>query len=335
MFAEMEYKYPANILFAVIIVIIIIFYAAAFAKKERIMAVLNLNRRIRMKAIKTILLAAGASLIVFSLLGPQVFSGYSKLVKTGMDIYVLIDTSKSMLVTDVKPDRMTAAKKIVENIINSLEGDRIGFIPFASDAYIQMPLTDDYQLAKMFLNVIDTEMIGGGGTNLAAAMRLAAASFSRTSGSDRVILVISDGEEQEGSVADAVKKITDDRVKIFTVGVGTAKGGLVPVYNTDGIIVSYLSDSSGNPVTSRLETETLRELARTGGGSYYQADVQGVEAAALIEDLSLLKRDATETENVKRFEQLYQYFLGAGALLFLVFWLLPETKSVAGTGVIE
>ena len=321
----MEYKYPSNIYFLIIVVAAAAFFILSFGKKERIMAALNLNRVMRFKILRSILLVAGLSLILFSLLGPQIFSGYTQLHKTGMDIYVLIDTSKSMLVTDLKPDRMTVAKRIAANVLDSLVGDRIGFIPFASDAYIQMPLTDDYQLARMFLNVIDTDMIGGGGTNLAAAVKLANDSFNRASGSDRVILIITDGEEHDGSVMNAAKNITDNRVKIYTVGVGTEKGGLVPVYDASGNVVAYMNDESGNPVTSRLNPDTLRELARSGGGSYYQADVQGIEAATLIEELSALKKDTTETESVKRFEQLYQYFLAAGILLFAVCWFIPET----------
>ena len=184
-----------------------------------------------------------------------------------MDIYVLIDTSKSMLVTDIAPDRITVAKRIVENLLDNLSGDRIGFIPFASDAYIQMPLTDDYQLAKMFLDVVDTDMISGGGTNLAAAVRLANDSFKRTSSADRVIIIISDGEEHEGASLDVIRRIIDDQLKIFTIGVGSEKGGLVPVYDNDGNnIVGYMKDGKGQFVTSRLNADTLRQLASDGRG---------------------------------------------------------------------
>ena len=322
----MEYKNPTNIYYTIAALTAAALLLLSFRKKERIMAALSLGMRVRFKALRLTLLTAGLALTVFSLLGPQVFSGYAQYVKTGTDIYVLIDTSKSMLVTDVKPDRLTVAKKIIENLLDSFTGDRIGFIPFASDAYIQMPLTDDYRLAVMFLEAIDTDMIGGGGTNLAAAVRLADGSFERASESnaDRVILIISDGEEHEGTALDIVKNVAAG-TKIFTVGVGTERGGLVPVYDASGAVVSYIGDGSGNPVTSRLEAGTLRELARAGNGSYYQADLQGVEAASLIEDLSALSRNRTETESVKKFEQLYQYFLGAGILLIVLCRLTPES----------
>ena len=332
MFAGLEFKYPSNVYFLIAALAAAVFFALAFGKKEKILNMLNLNDKIRLRITRTVILAAGLGLVVFSLLGPQVFSGYAKIGKTGLDIYILIDTSKSMLVSDIKPDRITLAKKIAADIINSLQGDRIGLIPFASDAYIQMPLTDDYQLARMFLNVVDTEMISGGGTDLTAALRLAADSFKRASGSDRVILIISDGEDHDGRVVEFAKNISDDRIRIYTIGVGTERGGLVPVYDSGGAVAGYINDADGNPVTSRLDPMTMRDLARAGNGSYYQVDSQGIDASALIDDLAALKRDLSETESVRKFEQLYQYYLGAGIVLILICWFLPETKK---TGAVE
>jgi len=241
---------------------------------------------------------------------------------------VLIDTSKSMLVTDIAPDRITVAKRIVANLLDNLNGDRVGFIPFSSDAYIQLPLTDDYQLARMFLDVIDTEMISGGGTNLAAAVKLANDSFKRTSSADRVIIIISDGEEHEGASVDVLRGITDDQLKIFTIGVGTEKGGLVPVYNEAGnTIVDYIRDRNGEFVTSRLNADTLRQLAHDGRGAYFQATLQGSETAYLLGELDTLKRGEFEARSIKRFNQMFQYFLGAGLLLTALAWFLPEKRK--------
>ena len=328
MLADLEFKYPYNILYMALAIAALVFFALSFKKKEKIMALLHLNFKIPAKAPRSALLLAGLGLIAFSLLGPQVFAGYAEVGKTGLDIYVLMDTSKSMLVSDMKPDRMTMAKKIVENLLGRLEGDRIGFIPFASDAYIQMPLTDDYQLARMFLAVMDTDMISGGGTNLAAAIKLADDSFKRSSGADRVIIILSDGEEHDDASRDIVKNITDDHLKIYAIGIGTEKGGLVPVYDDFGDrVVDYMKDESGNPITSRLCADTLIELAKEGGGSYYQASLQGIETSSLIKELSDLKRDVSAPEKIRRFAPLYQYFLAAGLLLFMIAWLWPERRE--------
>ena len=327
MLNELEFKYPSNMYFIALAVFAVVFFVLALAKKDKILAAFQQGAKTRLKALRTILIGAGLCLVALALAGPQVFTGYAEVSKQGLDIYVLMDTSKSMLTADITPDRLTIAKKIVTEILTRLEGDRIGFIPFASDAYIQMPLTDDYQLAKMFLDVMDTDMISGGGTNLAAAIKLANDSFDRSSGADRVMLILSDGEEHDQASIELLKSLTNDSVKIFAVGIGTEKGGLVPVYNNAGdVIVDYMKDKSGNPVTSRLNAENLKSLAGGGRGFYYQATLQGTEIPALLDDLATLKRDDYKTDQVRKYDQLYQYFLGPGALLFLAGWFIPDRK---------
>lgn len=322
---DIEFKYPFNMLYIIFAAAAAMFFILAFRKKERILSLLYPDVILQLKALRSVLLCTGLGLLVFSLLGPQIFAGYTEVSKTGLDIYVIIDTSKSMLVSDIQPDRITVAKKIVENLLDHLEGDRIGLIPFASDAYIQMPLTDDYQLARMFLDVMDTDMISGGGTNIAAAIQLANRSFERTSSADRVILILSDGEEHDGASLEVIKNIKDDRLKIYTVGIGTEKGGLVPVYNNTGdTVIDYMKDEAGNPVTSRLNAETMKKLAQAGNGSYYQATLQGTEISSLLKELSTLKRGNLDALQIRRFNPLYQYFLAPGILLFTLAWLLPD-----------
>ena len=318
-----EFKYPANIAYMPLAIAATVFFVLALFKKDKISASLFLGYKSRFKLARAALLGAGLALTAFSLLGPQVFTGYTEISKMGMDIYVLIDTSKSMLVTDIKPDRISVAKKIAGDLIDSLEGDRIGFIPFASGAYIQMPLTDDYQLAHMFLDVIDTDMISGGGTNIAAAINLAKDSFKRSSDADRVLLILSDGEEHDNASQSALKNINDERIKIYAVGIGTEKGGLIPMYDGDTTI-DFMRDDSGNPVSSRLVPDNLQKLARECNGAYYQATLQGSETASLLDELSKLKRDISATEQIRHFRQLYQYFLGAGLLLIAAAWFFPE-----------
>lgn len=330
MLQNLEFKYPSNLVFFVFVLAAIIFLILGLRKKEKIMARLHLNSTARFKVLRAVLLGVGLSLIAVAAMGPQAFQDYVEVSKAGLDIYVLMDTSKSMLAADIAPDRLSVAKRIVGTLLDQLAGDRIGFIPFASDAYIQMPLTDDYQLARMFLNVMDTEMISGGGSNLAAAISLAADSFQRASSADKVILILSDGEDHDGASLEAVKKITDQQVKIYSVGIGTELGGVIPVYDHAGsTVIDYLKDAEGNTVISKLASGTLRQLAQDGGGVYFQAALDGAETAALIRELSALKRDEYQMERVKRFAHLYQYFLGPGLLLFALAWLLPERRSGA------
>ena len=325
---NLEFKNLNNIIFIIIPILCLVLLILGFRKKEKILNLLNLNITIKHKVLRIVLTSIGLILILFSLLGPQLLQGYTEVERNGLDIYVLIDTSKSMLAQDIKPDRMSRAKKVIETILNNLNGDRIGFIPFTSSAYIQMPLTDDYQLAKMFLGVMDTEMISGNGTNIGSAIKLAANSFEKTSSADRVIIVLSDGEEQESKSVDALKKIQSKNLHVFTVGIGTQKGGLIPVYDTSGTqVTDYMKDDNGQYVNTKVMSAVLKELAADGNGAYYESTGTGDEITQLIHNISTLKTDTIKTDRVSQYRQLYQYFLGAGMILIILTYLLPERKE--------
>lgn len=324
----MEFRNPENIIYAIIPLLCVILIVLGFRKKERILNLFKINMRIRFKVLRTFLAFAGTGLMVFSLLGPQIFQGFMEVSREGLDIYVAIDTSKSMLVEDIKPNRLSRAKKTIESILDNLEGDRIGFIPFSSSAYIQMPLTDDYNLARMYLEVVDTDMIGGGGTDIGTAITLADKSFMEATGSDKVVIVLSDGEEHESDCTWVLESLKSG-LKVYAIGIGTEKGGLVPVYDDTGSqVIDYKKDPDGQYVMSKLNPDTLKELAFSSGGMYYRSTVTGEEIGMLLADISNLKRSALKTEKIRRFSQVYQYFLGAGMLLFTVSWMLPERRRV-------
>ncbi len=325
----MKFEYPFNIIYIILPISCLIIFILGYGKKQKIMDLLKMSTRIDFKIIRIVLISLGLGLMVFSLLGPQIFKGYREVNREGLDIYILIDTSKSMLVEDIKPNRISRAKKIIESILDNLEGDRIGFIPFSSAAYIQMPLTDDYRLARMFLRVIDTDMIGGGGTNAGKAIRLAYNSFERTSSADRVVIVLSDGEEHGSDSLNVLKEIKDEHMKLYAIGIGSEKGGLVPVYDSMGEKrIDYKKDSSGQFVMSKLNPAVLESLAASGSGLYYRSSVSGSEIDLLLKDIAALKRDTFKTERIKRFRQLYQYFLGTGILLFVAAYLMPERRRI-------
>lgn len=323
----LEFKNPSNLIYIIIPIASLCLFILGIVKKERIIALLKLNIRTRFKIIRIIMVAVGLTLIFISLLGPQTFEGFEEIQRTGLDIYVLIDISKSMLTEDIQPNRIERAKKIIEGIIDKLEGDRIGFIPYSSSAYIQMPLTDDYELAKMFLDVIDTDMIGGGGTNAGTALKLASESFKRTANSDKVIIILSDGEEHSSDSIEVLKSVKDENLRVYTVGIGTDKGGLIPIYDDAGRRVDYKKDSNGEYVMSKLNRSTLQELAAAGKGAYYQSTGSKDEINSLAEDISNLKRDTFKTDRIRRFKQLYQYFLAAGIICIAAAYFLPEGRN--------
>jgi Ca-activated chloride channel family protein len=322
-----EFEYPMNIMYILILIASIIISVIGYRKKERIIKYLKIHILDKNKIAGIVLLSTGILMVCFSLLGPKAFKGYTEVNKRGLDIYFLIDTSRSMLVEDIKPDRISRAKKVIEKLIDNLEGDRIGYIPFSSAAYIQMPLTDDYELAKMFLNVIDTDMIGGGGTNIGTAISLAAKSFEKASNADRVIIILSDGEEHESGSLNKLKAVNDDKLRVYTIGTGTDKGGLIPVYSAEGSEkTGYKKDNNGEFIMSKLSPEVLKELASAGNGLYFQSSLAGEEITAISAEISKLKRDILKTEKIRRFKHLYQIFLGAGILLIMLSYILPDRR---------
>lgn len=325
---QLEFRYPENIIFMLIPFLLLLILILGYRKKEKILAALHLKTGRGSGFLVIFLLTLASVLLAISAMGPQIFTGYQEVQKEGLDIYILLDTSKSMLVEDMPPSRLQWMKNIVDRLISRLEGDRVGFIPFSSDAYIQMPLTDDYDLARMFLSVVDTEMIPGGGTNIGAAMNLAAASFQRSAEGDKVILIISDGEEHERASLELLDRLDLSDIRIYAIGVGTEKGGLVPVLNAQGMKTGYKKDQQGEYVISRLEPGILKELAGRGRGAYLQATMTGRETETLLQELSGLKRAQYESDKIRVFKPLYQYFLGTGLLIFVLAYLLLERGTV-------
>lgn len=324
----LEFCNTSNFIYAVIPLACLVVMILAARKRDRIIRALKINIGIRFRILRTALMIAGMILMCIALLGPQVFVGYTDIQSEGLNIYVLIDTSKSMLVQDVEPDRITRAKRITKAVLDRLDGDRIGFIPFSSDAYIQMPLTSDYEMARMFLDVIDTNMTGTGSTDIGSAVRLAAGSFDKNLSGNRVIIILSDGEEHRTSSLDAVREIKDDKLRIYTIGIGTTEGGFVPEFDSSNtLMIGYKMDSNLETVVSRLRPELLKKLAAAGNGAYWQATADGVEADHLAREISKLKRDAIEVKRIRNYEQVYQYFLGAGLLFVLASYLLPERRT--------
>lgn len=323
---ELEFKYFINILFLVIPAAVLVVLILGNRKKEKIMKGVNIKIRDSFKGLRNVLIVSGLAFMVFSLMGPQIFKGVHEIEGEGLDIYVLIDTSKSMLVEDVKPSRINRALKITENIIDNLGGDRIGFIPFSSSAYVQMPLTDDYNMAKMFLNVVDTEMISGGGSDIGNAVKLAQKSFDETSAGNKVVIILSDGEEHDSKSLEAIKSIKDNNLKIYTVGIGTEKGGLIPMYDENGYRMGYKKNKEGDTVISKLNPDGLKEIASIGEGKYYESTIKGEEIGELVKDISSLEKNTFKARKIKQYNQIYQYFLGTGLILFLAGFILPERR---------
>ncbi len=274
---------------------------------------------------KTILknaLSFCAIMLVFAALArPQWGYRWEEAKTRGIDIIFAVDTSKSMLAEDVKPDRLERAKLSVLDLVNILQGDRIGIVAFSGQAFLQCPLTLDYDAFRMSLEALDTNVIQRGGTNISAAIEEAEIAFSSTS-NRKIIVLISDGEELEDSALEAAGKAAENGVVIYTLGVGGAGGEFIPVRDATGG-TTLLKDESGNPVRSRLNEKTLTEIAEATGGFYEPLTADGMDT---IYNEGLKKIPSQELSSRMRQLAIERFQIPLGLAIFLL-----ALSSLVGT----
>lgn len=264
--------------------------------------------------IKGILLLLGGVCIAVALLSPKRLDNEIEVEIDKLNIYILMDVSKSMLTKDIYPSRLEVGKRIVAEIIENLDGDRVGIIPFSSSAYIQMPLTDDYSISSNYIDVIDANLISGGGTSLSDAISLAGKSFDEIGANKRVVVVVSDGGDREEK---ALKLVKEEDIRVFGIGIGSRKGGVIPdTYN--GKSRGFVKDSSGKVVTTRLNDKFLKELARGSGGSYYESK----NSSNIYKDIAKIVGEDRSKEKIKEYRHYYQIPLVLGILLILMSLLI-------------
>lgn len=264
--------------------------------------------------------------LAVALVNPKIGTKLETVKREGVDLVFAIDVSKSMAAEDIAPNRLEKAKRITSEIINNLVSDRIGIIAYAAGAYPQLPITTDYAAAKMFLQNMNTDMMSSQGTAIGQAIDLATTYFDDQEQTNRVLVIISDGEDHSGGFEDAVEKALEEGIRIYTIGVGTAKGGRIPL-RSRGVVQSYKKDRNGDVVITRLNDATLQQIAGLGDGGY----VNGANTEAVVEYISetLAQMDKKEFEakQFADFKDQFQWFLG-GALLLLfldVFFLERKT----------
>ncbi len=246
----------------------------------------------------------------------------------GVDVFVLLDVSKSMLTEDVRPNRLTQARYAVEDLLAKLEGDRIGLIAFAGTAFVQCPLTIDYDAFRLTLRAADPQLIPRGGTAIGAAIRTALQALAAGTGRDRAIVLITDGEQTEGDALAAADEAAKAGVRIYAIGVGTAAGELVPM-RTEGQGLEFLKDRDGKVVKSRLDEETLQALALRTQGIYVRSAAGDFGMDTVYEQgIAQLQRKEYEERLQKRYFERFQWPLGfAVALLALEMFVSDRRKS--------
>jgi Ca-activated chloride channel homolog len=268
----------------------------------------------------------GLALAIVSL--AQLRWGYTfqDVKRKGLDLLIAVDTSRSMLSNDVQPNRLDRVKLAIQDLINQLHGDRVGLIAFAGRAFLQAPLTIDYDAVVEAVNDLDTKTIPEGGTNISSAITLATQSFGKSAMGNRALVIFTDGEELSGDAVKTAKQAADASVRIFTVGVGTPQGSLIPVTGDDGQI-DFVKDSSGQVVKSKLDDKRLQEIAQATNGFYLHLE-NGPRTMQQIQNEGLAKMQAAEMDVrlSRRPIERYEWPLGAALIALALSILIPERK---------
>ncbi|MBQ6199237.1 MAG: VWA domain-containing protein [Bacteroidales bacterium] len=238
----------------------------------------------------------------------------------GAEIIVALDVSNSMLARDYSPNRLERAKLSISRLTDKLQEDRIGLVIFAGTSFVQLPVTTDYVSAKMFLSSIDTGSIPVQGTAIGDAIRLSIKSFSAQSEKSRVIIVISDGENHEDDAVAAAKDAAEMGIKVYTIGVGSPEGQPIHI---DG---ELMKDRDGNIVVTRLDEQTLRDIARAGGGAYIHAGGEEFGLNPIIQDIRRMEDEEFGSVVFEEYDEQYMYFFGAAFLLLVIEMLIGERK---------
>ncbi len=287
---------------------------------------LNPSVSISRPGIKFVLLMLALTALVAGLCGPLIGTRLEEVRRKGADIVVAVDVSNSMLAEDLKPSRIGRAKQALSRLVDKLEGDRLGIIVFAGDAYVQLPITSDYNAAKMFIETISTDVVPTQGTAIGAAIDLARNSFTDTTGKHSAIVVITDGENHEDDAVEAARNASSAGIKVFTIGMGSVEGGPIPVYN-NGAVVGFRKDNAGSTVVTRLNAQMLEEVASAGNGRFIRATNSDDGISLVLKELNALDKKEFKAKMYTDFENQFQYFIGAALLLMLFEFALGERKS--------
>lgn len=276
-----------------------------------------------------ILWTVAAALLLVALARPQWGEKEYTVEREGLQVVVVLDVSASMLADDIKPNRLERAKLEIVDLMQRLDGDEIALVPFAGASFVQFPLTTDYSTARRFLEGVNTGAISRAGTNVSDALQTARNAFDDSATSQKVILIITDGEAHDEGVLDVAQQVADEGIALFTIGFGSPEGAQVPQLDSWGNVIGYKVDDNGETILSKLDEATLQQIAEIGGGAYWRATSQADELDALTSAFATLQQGSFGSfTDVQRIER-YQWFLAASLLLLVVSLFVPERHTLA------
>ncbi len=318
-----------------LIPLLAVFFIFAFSQKKKAMALfgsLALVQRLsasvsrKRQVVKRILALIIVLFLVLAIARPQLGTRLKNVEREGQDIMIALDVSYSMMAEDIKPNRLEKAKHEIASLVDRLQGDRVGLVAFAGEAFIQCPLTLDYGAAKMFLDIMDPELIPVPGTAIGAAIEKAASAFVEKERKYKVLILITDGEDHVTDPLEMARAASKEGIVIYCVGIGSTGGVPIPVEDERGRQTGYKKDRSGEVVMTKLDELTLEKIALETSGKYYRASPGEVELEKIYEDIGKMEKKALSSQQFAQFEDRFQFLLASAIVLLIIEAFLPERR---------
>lgn len=324
-----EFRFPIVLYFYIPLTILLSFWIWQ-SKKNKIFSETDSYLRERLLSQmdlsnikwKQRLLFASIIILIFAASGPQIGTRLAPLDRKGVDLVFAIDVSTSMNAEDVKPNRLEKAKFEISQMIRQLKGDRVALIVFAGSSHMYLPLTTDYEAARLFLDKIDTEMIPTQGTALSSALQTGLSAFTEDDSKYKVLVLVTDGEDHEGQAVELARKASDRGMIIHAVGVGTASGSLIPTKDKQGIR-DYKRDESGKLITTIINENILLDIADAGNGSYVKFDNKPANFKNIMKAIDSMEKRTLKSQIYSEFEDRYQLFALVSFILMLIGMVIP------------
>ena len=293
---------------------------------SELLEIISPNRSNFKLNLKLILECLAILLLSIGLANPKIGTELNSINREGVDIVFAIDVSKSMLAEDVAPNRLLRSKRIISEIINSLNSDRVGIVAYAAQAIPQVPLTTDFASVKNFLQIIDTDMLSSQGTSIDSALNLSANFFDQNSETNRVLILLSDGEDHDDIPESLINLIIENNINLISIGVGQDSGSTIPI-KVNGRIDSYKKDSNGEVVITKRNSEILNKIANSSGGEYIEGNITEEALENVKVKLDKIDKTEFETSQFVEYKQQFQIFILLALLFIIVDIFIFQTKT--------
>ena len=293
---------------------------------SELLEIISPNRSNFKLNLKLILECLAILLLSIGLANPKIGTELNSINREGVDIVFAIDVSKSMLAEDVAPNRLLRSKRIISEIINSLNSDRVGIVAYAAQAIPQVPLTTDFASVKNFLQIIDTDMLSSQGTSIDSALNLSANFFDQNSETNRVLILLSDGEDHDDIPESLINLIIENNINLISIGVGQDSGSTIPI-KVNGRIDSYKKDSNGEVVITKRNSEILNKIASSSEGEYIDGNITEEALENVKVKLDKIDKSEFETSQFVEYKQQFQIFILLALLFIIVDIFIFQTKT--------